>query len=365
MKPGGEKPGETRARKREGQKIKSKGVVSADAAPVPFSELEAQPGAVRWLRIEVICCKSWVCSKKESTMATACIDHEGNKFRSVYQMCKAWGVNPSLYTYRRDRGMSLEEALTTPSRRSGSSKPCVDHLGNEYPNVTAMCKAWGTTDGHYRRALARGLSLEEILTQGGVRKEPLVSPAALESEKAGERPRPGRKGKPCTDHTGREFPSEKAMCIAWGMDQTTFRARIRTGWDLEHALEFPVWSGGGKRDMNQQPPENRRRIHEETIKAGPKVESLYGKKEKEQPKEEKAAEGQTQRGEEKTGQGEEQRRAAVRQPGVLKSAPNKPKMKASTGSSSVSADYRSAAKSAAALAAVSLDAPRALKQRGA
>ena len=38
------------------------------------------------------------------------------------------------------------------------------------------------------------------------------------------------------DHKGIEYPSQKAMCDAYGVSQTVFCKRIERGWTLEEAL---------------------------------------------------------------------------------------------------------------------------------
>lgn len=41
---------------------------------------------------------------------------------------------------------------------------------------------------------------------------------------------------PATDHEGRPFPSEKAMCQAWGTNVKTYCNRKKRGWDLKSCL---------------------------------------------------------------------------------------------------------------------------------
>lgn len=45
-----------------------------------------------------------------------------------------------------------------------------------------------------------------------------------------------RNSTPCTDHTGRHFPSVKAMCENWGLFYTTYKTRMKHGWTQEEAL---------------------------------------------------------------------------------------------------------------------------------
>ena len=49
--------------------------------------------------------------------------------------------------------------------------------------------------------------------------------------------------KKCKDHTGREFPSIKAMCEFWNIPPETFRRRMAVyGYPLEKALSMPLKS---------------------------------------------------------------------------------------------------------------------------
>lgn len=45
-----------------------------------------------------------------------------------------------------------------------------------------------------------------------------------------------RNSTPCTDHMGQHFPSQKAMCEAWGVFYSTYKKRIMRGWTQEQAL---------------------------------------------------------------------------------------------------------------------------------
>lgn len=50
---------------------------------------------------------------------------------------------------------------------------------------------------------------------------------------------------PCTDHTGRRFPSVAAMCRAWGIPPVHYYNRRRRNWSLERALSVPVGARHG------------------------------------------------------------------------------------------------------------------------
>lgn len=82
----------------------------------------------------------------------------------------------------------------------------------------------------------------------------------------------GSHGKQSTDHTGRVFPSFRAMCEAWGVSPGLVRVRIsRMGWSLRCALTTPAlkrpqwhpypvnWYHPDIRDKIQQERDNRRK----------------------------------------------------------------------------------------------------------
>ena len=143
-------------------------------------------------------------------------DHLGRHFRNEPEMCAAWGVKYITYRKRRARGYDLETALTYVKRH----RPTVDHTGQRFPTFRAMCVAWGQQENRVSNRLTNGWQLERALTV------PPMKPWAPV---------------PCTDHTGREFPSQGAMCEAWGIAQSLFCNRIRgRGWNLERALTEPV-----------------------------------------------------------------------------------------------------------------------------
>ena len=51
----------------------------------------------------------------------------------------------------------------------------------------------------------------------------------------------GNNRKASTDHTGRVFPTFRAMCGAWGVSSGLVRVRIsQLGWSLKNALTTPA-----------------------------------------------------------------------------------------------------------------------------
>ena len=46
--------------------------------------------------------------------------------------------------------------------------------------------------------------------------------------------------KPCTDHLGNTFPSQKAMCKHYHITKDSFNKRIKNNWTLKDALTVPI-----------------------------------------------------------------------------------------------------------------------------
>lgn len=78
-------------------------------------------------------------------------DHEGSTYSGTTEMCAAWGIDPQLFRQRISRGWSVERALTTPvEEREGTH--CTDHEGAQWRSIREMCTAWGVfSPGRHRR----------------------------------------------------------------------------------------------------------------------------------------------------------------------------------------------------------------------
>lgn len=98
--------------------------------------------------------------------ATRCVeaeDHLGNKFSSQKEMCEYWDIPQSVFSARKAARWTVEKCLTTPVNKI-CIKACVDHLGNKYNSITAMCRAWGIEySNYYSRVYQRGWSLKNAL----------------------------------------------------------------------------------------------------------------------------------------------------------------------------------------------------------
>lgn len=87
-------------------------------------------------------------------------DHLGNEYKTVKDMCFAYGITLPTYYSRKRNGMSLEERLTHIDDRF----TCYDHLGFAYKNERAMCDVYGVNINTFRAKKRKGMSIKEILT---------------------------------------------------------------------------------------------------------------------------------------------------------------------------------------------------------
>lgn len=143
------------------------------------------------------------------------VDHLGNKFSSVEEMIKHWGISRRAYNKRRDKGWSLERILTTPIKENQTAKECVDFKGNIFPSMKSMAKEYEVSHSsilyHIRKGKTPAEALKYLLTEGRVKRKVI-------------------------DHKGNPFSSNTEMAKYYNVNFDTFRDRIKRGWTLEEAL---------------------------------------------------------------------------------------------------------------------------------
>jgi len=99
-----------------------------------------------------------------------CKDHLGKEFPSVTDMCLYYKISLSDYYRRIKQGWSLEDTLTTPRTPTPPKKPTyddphTDHLGQKFESMWAMCKHWHIHPRFFiNRIKKQGLSLSDALT---------------------------------------------------------------------------------------------------------------------------------------------------------------------------------------------------------
>lgn len=94
-------------------------------------------------------------------------DHEGKKYKSVREMCRAYNISINVYKARLEKGMTVKDALTIPVGDLVGGI-CIDHKGNKYCSVREMCKAYDIDHSTFRHRITVGMSLEEALTKNEI-----------------------------------------------------------------------------------------------------------------------------------------------------------------------------------------------------
>ncbi len=121
------------------------------------------------------------------------LEYNGKVYNSRKALCADLGLNYNSFIVRLGSGMTLEQAveagLTIPT--AANRKVAVkDHNGVQYSSISKMCAAYGISPTVYSYRLAHGLTLEEALTsplrqrgrKKGSKAAAKVDPNALEGE---------------------------------------------------------------------------------------------------------------------------------------------------------------------------------------
>ena len=147
-----------------------------------------------------------------------CQDHLGNGYPSVTAMCRAYGITKNVYCKRIRKGWTIEKALSPPQPHT---RPYKAPDGTEYPSIAAMCRETGIPVPTVVFRITRYGADSELVTAG----------SAYET----------------TDHLGNTYPNVKAMATAYGIDAKTYRDRIRRGYTKERALTEKPYEAKGNR----------------------------------------------------------------------------------------------------------------------
>lgn len=166
--------------------------------------------------------------RKRQAKKKKCTDHLGNRYKSIGEMCRKYGIDRVKYWYRIHNGWSKKDALTKHVKDSETKEiKCTDHLGNGYGSIREMCAAYGIDRSVYESRIRIGWDLKRALTE--------------------EKHVHGFTKKACTDHLGKRYDSIKDMCNAYNIKVVTFNTRIKNGWSLSDALTKEVGERGCNR----------------------------------------------------------------------------------------------------------------------
>ena len=90
------------------------------------------------------------------------VDPLGNVYDNAHNMCKAHGISYTEYNDRKNKGCSLKECLTK-KKKARYEDETIDHLGNKYNSLFDMCKAYKIERNLYKSRRDKGYSIEESL----------------------------------------------------------------------------------------------------------------------------------------------------------------------------------------------------------
>lgn len=164
------------------------------------------------------------------------VSPDGRQFRTLEELCDAYGVCQNTIRYRMNHGKTLEEALNQVKYlRTNLRKQCrpangvYDHAGNHYDNMPQMLTAYNVSRGAFYYRRKKKHTLQECL-EGYKHTRTRCRTRCIRSE----------------DHLGNVFESVKEMCEHYGITPTTYCKRIERGYTVEQALTKPVKSRGNK-----------------------------------------------------------------------------------------------------------------------
>lgn len=113
--------------------------------------------------------------RKNKATEKKVVDHKGNEFSSISEMCSFWNMDEDVYRHRIWCNWSIENALTVPVNNKIRSKACVDHKGNKFDSIQEMCKFWGISQTLYTMRRKNNWDLARALTKpvlrGGCRNK--------------------------------------------------------------------------------------------------------------------------------------------------------------------------------------------------
>lgn len=144
-------------------------------------------------------------------IAKTIFDPHGQKFKTIDDMCAAWGKTKKQYMINIRNNCTLYEALTMDTIQSDVR----DHIGNVYPSINAMCREYNITKTTLRSRIELGWTLEQVLTNPH-KKSPCIK---------------------VTDHLGKTYSTQKEMLAIYGVSEMTYKHRLSIGWPLEKCLQ--------------------------------------------------------------------------------------------------------------------------------
>lgn len=153
-------------------------------------------------------------------------DQYGNHFRTLRAVAEYHGVPVDKLSQALNEGWELIDILNDTNRRmlTDTAYTCRDHEGRKFRSEKDMAHFWGIGyEAYKRRRYYMKWSLRDTLT----RKVVVHNTAKI-----------------VYDHKGKKFESQGALCRAYGINVTTYKNRLRSGWTLEEALTVKAAPSG-------------------------------------------------------------------------------------------------------------------------
>ncbi|WP_298444719.1 GIY-YIG nuclease family protein [uncultured Ferrimonas sp.] len=152
----------------------------------------------------------------------------------LYKANKAHAkVSLPLFTERVEAGMSIDEAMVAPKKKTGTSSIATEHdplivEGKQYDCLKDVAVAYGvkynTMIGRYRRG-RRGDDLVILKAEDKAAEAAASAPAESTAKAA-----------PFMVVDGVEYASENDLCNAFKVNRSTYRARLKRGLTVAQAL---------------------------------------------------------------------------------------------------------------------------------
>ena len=190
-----------------------------------------------------------------------CVDHQGNYFREVSEMCDAYGVDYDAFLHRVKNRWSVKDALTkgidTPGNVVGTAYKIFSEYYASYRDIAEAYGIEGSTIANHKddiegyllsisrircngklylsfNQLCSEYNKSEILVSARLRngwdlKEALITPVKSLGN-----------GHQCKDHKGNVYLSKSLMLAEYGISYSVYSDRIKSGWTQKDALETPV-----------------------------------------------------------------------------------------------------------------------------
>jgi len=106
-------------------------------------------------------------------------DHKGQVFPSVHAMCRHWGISRATFYNRSRLGWDLKDILEKPIDNSVTGKETIDHKGQVFPSLEAMCRHWKMSPATFAGRRKMGWSLRDSLETPVKRYENRVTKCAV------------------------------------------------------------------------------------------------------------------------------------------------------------------------------------------